>query len=268
MAAILVAAGLLVWRGIVLWDQFLDLRQTAQTSLQRLHSLHELAGRLSHEGIMAEADAKGGSADSEERLLQRFLEDLARWAREEDSQLTLKPRPIQRGRVGVQLMVEVDVEATQDHLMKFLDRVLGDASLVVVERFRLAPSGVATVPVRATFMLNKPVVQTLPEAQRRPESSEPLIATAASRPLFRAGGQVAALSTESQTEQGKAMVERFQVVGVVTGSPSQAILEDVQTHKTYLVDAGEQMGEGVLVEAILPHSVVLSVGGESHELSW
>lgn len=281
VVVILAADGMLVWRAIVLWGRFLGLRQTAQTSVQRLEALRGLAGRHSRNGMAAEITGRVVSADSEERLQQRFLEELGPWIREGDFPVTVKPKPLQREGAVVRLMIELSVEATQDHLVKFLDRVLDDASMVVVERFRLAPSGVAMAPVRATFVLSKPVVQTLSEAPQRPASSAPSsvsvpssieqtpsIAMAVLRPLFRTGTHPATSSHRLHTDQGNAAVERLQVVGMITGSPSQAVLEDAKTHKTYVVGAGQSVGDGVMVEAILPHSVVLNAGGESYELSW
>lgn len=263
---ILAADGMLVWKAIILWGRLLNHQQTAQTLRHRHHALQGLAGRLSQHGVAADLNAG-------------VLEELGQWVREAEFPVTVKPQPLQREGAVVRLMTELGVEATQDHLVKFLDRVLDDSSLVGIERFRLAPSGVTTAPVRATFVLSKLMLQHLP--QGHPESSGPpsasvhssveptsSIATAASRPLFRTGGQTVALSTQSRTEQGRAAAGRFQVVGMITGSPSQAILEDAQTHKTYVVGAGQSVGEGIIVEAIQPHRVVLSVGGEPHELSW
>lgn len=276
---ILAADGMLVWKAIILWSRFLNLRETAQTLRHRPHALQELAGRLSQHGVAADLNAGVLSAEPAERLQQQFLEELGQWVREKTFPVTVKPQPLQREGAVVRLMTELGMEATQEHLVQFLDRVLDDSSLVGIERFRLAPSGVTTAPVRATFVLSKLMLQVLPRG--RPESSEPpsvsvhssveptsSIATAASRPLFRTGGQTVALSTQSRTEQGHAVAGRLQVVGMVTGSPSQAILEDAQTHKTYVVGAGQSVGDGIIVEAIQPHSVVLSVGGEPHELSW
>jgi len=279
MVVMLALNGMLVWRGIVLWDRFTELREATQRSLHRRHALQGLAERLSRSGMGADLNAALVSADSEERVRQQFLEELGPWIREGEFPVTVRPQPLQREGAVVRLMTELGVEATQDHLVTFLDRVLDESSLVGIERFRLAPSGVTTAPVRATFVLSKLMLQALP--QGRPESSEPpsvsvhssvepasSIAAAASRPLFRTGGRTAALSIQSPTEQGRMVAGRLQVVGMITGSPSQAILEDAQTRKTYVVVAGQSVGEGILVEAIQPHRVVLSVGGEPHELSW
>ena len=273
---ILAADGMLVWKAIILWGRFLNHRQTAQTLRHHHHALQELAGRLSQHGVAADLNAGVLSA---ERLQQQFLEELGPWVREAEFPVTVKPQPLQREGTLIRVMTELEVEATQDHLVKFLDRVLDDSSLVGIERFRLTPSGVTTAPVRATFVLSKLMLQAVP--QGRPESSEPpsvtvhssveptsSIATAASRPLFHTGGRTVALSTQPRTEQGRAVAGRLQVVGMITGSPSQAILEDAQTHKTHVVGVGQSVGEGIIVEAIQPHSVVLSVGGESHELPW
>ena len=280
-AVTLAVAGMLGWGGIIVWGRFLDLRQTVQTSRQRLEALHGLAERFSDGGRLTGVHAALWSADSDEALQRRFLEEVEGWIQAGNVPVTIKPKPIERGAGVSRLMIELSMESSQEHLLAFLDRLLGDDSLVVIEQFRLASSGVTTAPMRAAFVLSKPVVQTLSEAPQRPASSAPSsvsvpssieqtpsIAMAALRPLFRTGNHTATSSNRLHTDQGNAVVERLQVVGMITGSPSQAILEDPKTHQTHVVRAGQHMGEGVVVEAILPHGVVLSVGGESYERPW
>jgi hypothetical protein len=60
---------------------------------------------------------------------------------------------------------------------------------------------------------------------------------------------------------------RLSLMGIVAGNPSQAIIEDSQTQKTYFVSVGQPVVEGAVVEQVLDNRVVLKLGGEKIELS-
>ena len=55
-------------------------------------------------------------------------------------------------------------------------------------------------------------------------------------------------------------------MGIVAGNPSQAILEDSKTGKTYFVSVGQSAVDGAVLEEVRDNRVVLSVGGERFEL--
>lgn len=117
--------------------------------------------------------------------------------------------------------------------------------------------------------LDPPSVQSV--AQEASEMATPLdeipsLHVAATRPLFRmmadTGGPAGTHAASALSDQATAWASRLSVIGIVSGQRAQAILEDVQTKKTYLVTVGQHVLEGLVVEAIQPDRVVLSLQGE------
>jgi len=136
--------------GLPQLGRFLDLRRDTQRRQRDLQDLRALAQRLPFDVSQAHA---------EERFPQQFLETLERWAGAEQLHLSLKPQPVQQDGAMRRLVVELTVEATQEGVARFLDRLLTDPSVVVIDRCRLLPSGVKEAPMRAMLSVTKWVVQ-------------------------------------------------------------------------------------------------------------
>lgn len=99
----------------------------------------------------------------------------------------------------------------------------------------------------------------------------PSLAAQAGQPLF-AEPQSAQPSPEpaagpSPRELANALVMRLVLLGVVSGEPSQAIIEDTQTKRTYFVREGEAVIEGAVLREIQDGRVVLDLGGERIDLT-
>jgi hypothetical protein len=60
---------------------------------------------------------------------------------------------------------------------------------------------------------------------------------------------------------------RLSVLGIMAGSVPQAVLEDTQTKKTYVVTIGQRILDGLLVNDIQDGRVILDLQGETIELS-
>lgn len=56
-------------------------------------------------------------------------------------------------------------------------------------------------------------------------------------------------------------------MGIVSGNPGQAIIEDSQTKKTHFVTVGQVVVEGAVVEQVLDHHVILDLDGEKIDLT-
>ena len=97
----------------------------------------------------------------------------------------------------------------------------------------------------------------------------PSLASAVSRPLFQTVGTelIPGSAAMAPSAQAGAVTARLTLMGIVTGNPPQAIIEDAQTKKSYFVTVGQGLLEGVTVEAIRPDRVVLNLHGEKIELS-
>ena len=100
----------------------------------------------------------------------------------------------------------------------------------------------------------------------------PLLAASISRPLFTAspapgGAGGPAAPSQPVSSSAKELAARLTLMGIVSGNPPQAIIEDAQTKKTYFVTAGQSVVEGAVLEQVLDNRVVLSLMGEKIELS-
>lgn len=106
------------------------------------------------------------------------------------------------------------------------------------------------------------------EPEPLPPLSIPSLAASASRQVFASPG-LAAPSATPQPRSGaaKLLAERLTLLGIVAGTPPQAIIEDTQTKKTYFVTTGQAIAEGAVVEQVLENRVILDLLGEKIELT-
>ena len=56
-------------------------------------------------------------------------------------------------------------------------------------------------------------------------------------------------------------------MGIVSGDPGEAVIEDAETKKTYFVTTGQAVVEGATLERVLDNRVILDLGGEKIELT-
>ena len=95
----------------------------------------------------------------------------------------------------------------------------------------------------------------------------PSLAASAPANMFLAVAPVQAAASGAQSVTTKQLAARLMLVGVVAGDPAQAIIEDTQTQRTYMVTPGQAVTEGAVLERVLDNRVVLDVGGEKIELA-
>ena len=99
-----------------------------------------------------------------------------------------------------------------------------------------------------------------------PAEAWPSLASAATRPLFAAQDRAsAAADVPSSTVGG--LNGSWNLLGIIPGSPAQAIVEDAQTKKTYVVQPGERLAGGWVVERIAEDRLILDAQGATVELS-
>lgn len=139
------------------------------------------------------------------------------------------------------------------------------ASIVIGE---LAALGlVAMAPERPTTL-------TLPPPKPDPSSAPtldalPLLSAAVSRQVF-VQPVTAPAPRETPAKpagQAQAILSRLTLIGIVTGEPPQAIIEDAQTRKTYFATEGQAIVEGLTVKDVLENRVILEFNGETVQLS-
>jgi len=110
-----------------------------------------------------------------------------------------------------------------------------------------------------------------PDPRAGVEPAPSIASAAAARPLFSAAfpaaGSAPTQAAPALSEQAQAWAARLTMLGAMTGKIAQAVIEDTQTHKTYLVTVGQRLLESLVVEEIHDNRVVLSWRGEHVELS-
>ena len=95
----------------------------------------------------------------------------------------------------------------------------------------------------------------------------PSLTASAARALFAPSAFTADASYASPSGSAKLLASRLTLMGIVSGNPAQAIIEDSQTQKTYFVTTGQAVVEGAVLEQVLDNRVVLDLGGEKIELT-
>ena len=160
IAGMVIATWVVVsWIGLPLWDRLTELQERAQLGGQKLQRLQALAHRHPSRVKTPSTDPAFWSSASAEELQRLFLDELDGLARAGKLQLNLKPRPTQRDGSAIRLSVELDVDATQESLLSFLDQLLRKSWLVELERFRITTTASNDYPLRAALLLTKIVLR-------------------------------------------------------------------------------------------------------------
>ena len=135
--------------------------------------------------------------------------------------------------------------------------VIVEAVWVVVQLVRPLPDAAVAVP---HGLAPTPV----PAPQLEPM---PSVAASAARPLFNAPADTVAASTRpAMSDSAKLLATRLTLTGIISSDPPQAIIEDTQTQKTYMVTVGQPLAEGAVLEQVLDNRVILDFDGEKVEL--
>ena len=65
----------------------------------------------------------------------------------------------------------------------------------------------------------------------------------------------------------KQLASRLTLMGIVSGTPGEAVIEDSETRRTYFVTTGQALVEGATLERVLDNRVILDLNGEKIELT-
>lgn len=121
------------------------------------------------------------------------------------------------------------------------------------------------------IVITSTVSAPVSEAMAATLDDVPSLAASATPTLFQAEGMGSAVPTVRPTGPvsgtTKLLASRLNLMGIVSGNPPQAIIEDTQTKKTYFVTAGQPVVEGAVLEQVLDNRVVLDINGEKIELA-
>jgi hypothetical protein len=142
-----------------------------------------------------------------------------------------------------------------------------EAAYLILQLMR--PFPVVQVPVVPVVPTPPPVA---PTSETPPASlpDMPSMAASATRPLFAPPAHMPSPTGPSSTAPSvaaKALAARLSLMGIIAGDPAQAIIEDVQTKKTYFVTVGQAVVDGAILRSVLDHRVILELEGEKIELT-
>ena len=127
----------------------------------------------------------------------------------------------------------------------------------------------AMQPIPQVIIAGPPPSDGLPQNFSSPDEL-PSLAQSASPELFQAQ---AGASTSQPRPSGapsasaKQLSTRLTLLGIVSGNPPQAIIEDSVTKKTYFVTAGQAVSEGAALQQVGDNRVVLDLNGEQIDLA-
>lgn len=154
--------------------------------------------------------------------------------------------------------------------------VVGFIVVLVVEAVALllvmaTPSPTQPLPAASRPSADAPSGDpAAPSFVQTPAQEVPSLAQSASSALFAVlgdSGQSPAAARARPSDSGKLLASRLTLMGVVSGDPAQAIIEDSKTQKTYFVMPGQAVVEGAVLERVLDNRVVLDLDGEKIELT-
>jgi len=131
--------------------------------------------------------------------------------------------------------------------------------------------------VRPSPTVKIPVVPTQPATPNAPllgaSLDIPSLAESAGPALFTPSATGPASTSTGTTVRvapsvgATTLASRLTLLGIVPGEPSQAIIEDSQTKKTYFVSPGQPIVEGAVLDQVLDNHVILDLQGEKIELT-
>lgn len=115
-----------------------------------------------------------------------------------------------------------------------------------------------------------PSVVSSPSGEEAPLPALPSLAQSASESLFTSpsmAGPAGPAAPAGPSQTGRLLASRLTLMGIMSGEPPQAIIEDSETKKTYFVTTGQAVTEGATLEQVLDNRVILDLNGEKIELS-
>ena len=158
VAMAVVGWGLLSAVALPSWTKLRELHQQSQVARKKLVKLQRLAGRKPAIEQRYAADAAYIAVEPSADVKRTFLDELEQLTQGPDLQLTLKSRPPVEENGVTRIPVEVEVDATQDSLMQFLDRLLAWPRLVEIDRLRIGMGPSKELPLRGELLVNRVVL--------------------------------------------------------------------------------------------------------------
>ena len=161
VAALVVALwGIVGYAALPLRARLHTLRERTGVEERKLTRLHELLRRQTAIARTYETYADFRSEQPPATLQRDFLDALETLTQQGHVQINLKPRPVECATDVVRVGVEVDVEATQEALLAFLDQLFAQPAAIELDRLRVTITGVTEAPLRANLVLQKTLMRS------------------------------------------------------------------------------------------------------------
>ena len=173
-----------------------------------------------------------------------------------------------QGRPGVSAVVVAQPKHSPVELVVVaLSVVLAvEAVLVVVQLVRPLPP----VPAASSsLVLVAPAEAELPSRLPAGLPEAPSVAASAPRPLFTPPAEAGPTETARRappSSAAKQLVARLTLLGIIAGTPPQAIIEDTESKKSFFVAQGQAIVDGAILDQVFDTYVVLDLSGEKFEL--
>jgi len=143
-----------------LLERMRELEQRAAIAQKKMGRLQQLARR---KPAIEDAVQRYRAAWSEEpsATIQRaLLDELEGLAQAGNVQISLKPQPTRQENHVLRVDVEIEIDATQEAIFAFVDRLLASPSLLELTRLRISSTASKTAPVRATLLVSQLVLRS------------------------------------------------------------------------------------------------------------
>ena len=142
-----------------LLERMRELEQRAAIAQKKLGRLHQLARR---KRAIEDAVLRYRAAWSEDPAapIQRaLLDELEGLAQAGHVQISLKPQPTKQEHHVLRVEVEIELDATQEAIFEFVDRLLASPSVLELTRLRISSTASKTAPVRAILLISQLVLR-------------------------------------------------------------------------------------------------------------
>ena len=171
------AAGVLGWgllSGLALprWARLQQLREQATISEKKIERLRRLVKRKPAIEQAYQRDADMRSADPDPIIQRIFLDELEQLTQGRNLQMNLKPKTAPDDRQSDRVVVDVEIDATQDSLLEFLDQLFAWPRLIELERLIISASPSKEYPLRASLTVNKVILRPA-SAHREGKAKKP-----------------------------------------------------------------------------------------------
>ncbi len=139
---------------------------------------------------------------------------------------------------------------------------------LLVEVVSLLVEVMRPLPIIHVPAVTPPVVSE-PSHPAAPSQEIPSLAVSLSPSVFTpsTGASEAPTVKAGSSASARQLASRLSLMGIISGTPGEAVIEDSQTKRTYFVTTGQVVVEGATLEQILDNRVVLDLDGEKIELT-